>query len=155
MNNRRSEVLPASITPQSLRWLSAMLLAAVVAGCATQSAANYTIALTPRGGNAPIYGVVTHELPRTTKIVIDIDRRLYMGTAEPTPQNETYGFAFKYGVRNGAIVAPVDGNFYSKAILSSSDRHVLRCDLVYNEGGQRDGLCVDDFERLYDVLLSR
>ncbi len=44
---------------------------------------------------------------------------------------------------------------YCKAILSSADNHILRCDLAPREGKQRGGLCVDDFGPIFDVLPPR
>ncbi len=154
MTRYQSDVSHQAIKLQSTRWLFVLLLAVVTSACTTPAGSSRSLGLTQRGGNAEIYGVVSHEFPRTTRITVDINRRIYMGNAEPVAPNETYGFAHKYGSRTPAAAAPLDGNLYYKATLSSADNHVLRCDLVYNEGGQRDGICVDDFERIYDALLS-
>ena len=89
--------------------------------------------------------------------MIEIDRRIYMGTAERTAPNDTFGLVIAYGPNTRAAGTPMPlglTNYY-RAILSSSDHHVLRCDFIGDDLSQRDGLCIDNFGRLYDLVSSQ
>jgi len=133
------------------------LLAWAVAGCATPPQNPRTIDIISRESNDVSHGVVSSYFPRTTKIVIDIDRRIYSGNSEPTASNETFGFVRSYGQGRytASTTTTLLNNSYFKAILSSSDNHTLRCDLRAEGGLRRDGICLDDFGRVYDVVSSR
>jgi hypothetical protein len=157
MNSRNSAVRLTLIRPAGLRWLPVLLLTFVMSGCAAQTNGIQPLEIMSRDSNTVSHGNVSNAFPRTTRIVIDIDRRIYLGNSEPTAPNETFGFALTYGQNRYAAVSAgrlERSNFY-KAILSSSDNHVLRCDIAKEEGKQRDGICVDDFGRIYDMVSTR
>ncbi len=137
--------------------LLAVTLTFLMSGCATRPLEGESIDMVSRGSNTVSHGDIANAFPRLRTIVIDIDRRTYMGNIEPTPPNETFGFDRLYGPGRYAAnppAAPGRNNYY-KAILSSADNHILRCDLTHREGKQRDGLCVDDFGHIYDVMPPR
>lgn len=83
-----------------------------------------------------------------------MDRRIYSGKSEPTASNQTFGFVHTHGQGRYAAStsAMLRDNSYFKAVLASSDNHTLRCDLRVEDGTRRDGICVDDFGRVYDVV---
>jgi hypothetical protein len=130
----------------------------VLSGCALPPpAASGAIDMVSRGNNVVSHGNIAGGFPRTRSMIIDIDRRTYLGSAEPTDPNKTFGFNRLYGPGRYAANPPAapGSDIYYKAILSSTDNHVLRCDLTHNSGIRRDGICVDDFGHIYDVVSSR
>ena len=155
-NGRFTAAFSALIKPAGVR-VPVLLLAVALSGCGSFISSPPSLELMSRDTNAVSHGTVSSEYPLTTRIVIDIDRRIYMGTSEPTAPNNTFGWSRIYGPNrySPAAAAAPGGNRYYKAILSSEDRHVLRCDLTHSKTSQRDGLCVDDFGRVYDVVSTR
>lgn len=157
MNCLYSGAVFALSKPAGVRLLPALLLALVMSGCATQTNGTEALEMMARDSNTVSQGNISSAFPRTARIVIDIDRRIYMGNSEWAAPNETFGFARIYGPNRYAAPSATRlerSNFY-KAILSSSDNHRLRCDIAREEGKQRDGICVDDFGRVYDLVSSR
>jgi hypothetical protein len=143
---------PASFTPAGAQLPSVLapvvLLAFLLSGC---------VAPPTEPGAIVSHGNISSAFPRVRTMVIDIDRRTYMGTTEPTAPNQTFGFNRLYGPGRYAAgpAATPDQDIHYKAILSSTDHHVLRCDLTHNDGRRSDGLCLDDFGQIYDVVSSR
>jgi hypothetical protein len=67
-----------------------------------------------------------------------------------------FGFYQCYGARDAALAAAeilVCTNF-TKAILSSTDHRLMTCDFSDVAGANAGGLCVDDAQRVYDVIFS-
>jgi hypothetical protein len=157
MNSRHSALSFTLIKQAGVRLLPALLLSFAISGCATQTNDSEPLEMMSRDRNTVSHGNVSSVFPRTTRIVIDIDRRIYMGNSEPTAPNATFGFALTHGPNRYTAVSAtrLERGNYSKAILSSSDNHVLRCDIATEEGKQRDGICVDDFGRIYDMVSTR
>ena len=110
-----------------------------------------------RNNSIVSHGDIFSAFPGLRTIVINIDRRTYMGNIEPTAANDTFGFNQRYGPGRYAASPPaISGrDVHYKAILSSTDHFTLRCDLTHNQGKPRDGLCLDDFGRVYDVMAIR
>jgi hypothetical protein len=157
MNSRHFAESFTIIKQADVRLLPTLLLSFAMSGCATQTNDSQPLEMMSRDRNSVSHGNVSNVFPRTTRMVINIDRRIYMGNSEPTAANETFGFALTYGQNRYAVASAARlerGNYY-KAILSSSDNHVLRCDIATEEGKQRDGICVDDFGRIYDMVSTR
>jgi len=136
------------------RSLFILLLAVAMPGCANFS---QPVDLAPREGKIVSHGVIsaTSMVPRRTLMIVDIDRRIYQGTIESTDANETFGLVLAFGQKGGAAESAGMPGYYYRATLSSSDNHLLRCDFTGDAGRQRNGICVDDFRRVYDVLSSQ
>jgi hypothetical protein len=135
-----------------------VLFAFLISGCATRPINGGPIDMVSRDNNAVSHGDISSEYgyPLLRTMVIDIDRRTYLGNIEPTAPNNTFDLYRLYGPGRYAAGPPITPgrNIYYKAILSSADHHILRCDLTRNEGKPRDGLCVDDFGKIYDVMVN-
>jgi hypothetical protein len=133
------------------------LLAFAISGCATPALEGDSIEVVSRNNDLVSHGDIYSAFPRKRTVVIDIDRRTYMGHIEPTAPNDTFGFYRLYGPSRYAASPPAmpASDIHYKAVLSSADNMTLRCDLTQNDGRPRDGLCLDDFGRVYDVISSR
>ncbi|MEX3979136.1 hypothetical protein AB4Y45_09140 [Paraburkholderia sp. EG287A] len=83
---------------------------------------------------------------------------VHSGPVVRVASNDTFGFATAYGVNSrGQSATAISsassiGDKYAKAILSSTDGHGLRCDLV-GQFPTAGGICVDDQRRVYDVVM--
>jgi hypothetical protein len=134
-----------------------LVLTLIFAGCAYQPTNVSRIQMTARDGGAVYYGIVKRNLPAVVNITVEVDRRVYSGNFELTHANETFGLYVVYGLPRDAAPAtlqPSARTNYTRAILSSSDQHILRCDFIDDGGRDAKGLCVDDGSRVYDVTMS-
>jgi hypothetical protein len=133
-----------------------LVLTLMVAGCAYMPSEVTRLQLTPRGGGPVYFGSIIRENPRVVTITVEIDRRLYSGNLELTRPNEIYGLYRVYGARDAAPKsAPVlSQTNYMRALLSSSDNRILTCDLTDNGGKDASGLCIDEAQRVFDVILG-
>ena len=74
--------------------------------------------------------------------------------------NVYHGVVNAKGLGSRTITVNVDGRTYTgrfgkngATMLSSADNHKFRCDTQGVEVGHGGGNCVDDFGRVYDVVL--
>jgi hypothetical protein len=140
-----------------MRSLLILALALLVSGCAYKSTSFSQLQMKERGGSDVYYGVATREYtPIVVTITIDIDRRIYRGNYELTEPNTTFGFARTYGQAEGGagMAATLSKTNYGIAILSSTDKRILRCDFTSSTDGYGRGICVEDSGRIYNVELS-
>ena len=133
-----------------------LLLASVAAGCAYLPTGISQVQLTARDGGAVYYGAVRHEGLALVGMTVEVDRRIYAGNLELTNPNSTFGLYQRYGARDAAprTGETLAGTNFTKAILSSTDHRLLRCDFTAVRGAGAAGLCVDDAGRVYDVIFS-
>lgn len=112
--------------------------------------------LSARDGGVTYNGSLRREGLAIVKLRVEIDRRVYEGNVELTRPNETFGLYALYGARDAAPKSPetLGWTNYSRAILSSSDNRVLKCDFTDFAGKNAGGLCVDEAQRVYDVIFS-
>ena len=161
MKQLANSTVGRELTETTWTWRSAgipiAMLAFAISGCATPALEGTSIEVVSRNNNLVSHGDIYSAFPRKRTVVIDIDRRIYMGHIEPTAPNDTFGFYRLYGPSRYAASPPAlpGRDLHYKAILSSADNLTLRCDLTHNEGKPRDGLCLVDFGRVYDVISSR
>jgi hypothetical protein len=140
-----------------MRSLLVLVLALLVSGCAYKSIDFSQLQMQERGSRDVYYGVVKHTYaPGVLTITVDIDRRIYHGNYELTAPNTTFGFARIYDrTESTAGAASTLGNTtYGIAILSSTDKRVLRCDFASGGNNNGRGICVEDSGRVYIVALS-
>jgi hypothetical protein len=157
MNLYKSAVLTESIDAVGACKLCLLFVILATAGCANPPSATQPVELMSRDDNIVSHGTVSSHFPRTTRLVVDVDRRIYVGNSAATAPNQTFGFVHTYGHGryNPATSALLESRSYQRAVLSSTDNHILRCDFRNAEGQQLDGICVDDFGRIYDVVTPR
>ena len=115
------------------------------------------VQLTARDGGAVYYGTIKRELPAIVSMTVEVDRRVYTGNFELTSANTTFGLYAVYGPRDAApkTAETRSRTNYTKAILSSADSRNLTCDFTDVGGKDASGLCVDDAQRVFDVILSQ
>ena len=132
------------------------LLTLILWGCAYLPPEVSSLQVTARDGGLVYYGTIKHELPAVVTITVEVDRRVYSGRFELTGANETFGFYRAYGPPDAVprTAQDLSRTNYTRAILSSSDYRILRCDFTDTGGRQANGVCVDDARRVYDVVLS-
>jgi hypothetical protein len=134
-----------------------LVLTVIVAGCAYMPTNVTRIQMTARDGGTVYSGIIKRTLPAVVNITVEVDRRVYYGNFELTYPNETFGLYQVYGLPRDAAPAtaqPSSRTNYSRAILSSSDQRILRCDFTDDAGRDARGLCVDEASRVYDVTMS-
>ena len=140
-----------------MRSLLILVLALLLSGCAYKSTDFSQLQMQERGSGDVYYGVVTRTYaPGVLTITVDIDRRIYRGNYELTAPNTTVGFARLYDrseSTTGAASA-LANTTYGIAILSSTDKRVLRCDFTSGDNNNGRGICVEDGGRVYIVALS-
>lgn len=96
----------------------------------------------------------------TGTMTVNIDGVTYQGPAVRVASNDTFGFASAYGANSHGSTANAFGTSFAsgdqtvKAIMSSSDGHGLRCDIV-GRNRSAGGICMDDASKIYDVVLVR
>jgi hypothetical protein len=114
------------------------------------------VQLTARDGGAVYYGTLKRESPAVVKMTVEVDRRVYLGTFQLTSGNTTFGLYERYGPRDAApkTAETLAHTNFSKAVLSSTDNRVLQCDFTDVGGTAAGGLCVDEAQRVYDVIFS-
>jgi hypothetical protein len=140
-----------------MRSIGMSILVSIVAGCAYLPANVTRVQMTARDGGTVYYGIIKRTLPAVVNITVEVDRRVYYGNFELTYPNETFGLYHVYGLPRDvapATAQPSSRINYSRAILSSSDQRILRCDFTDDGGREARGLCVDQSSRVYDVTLS-
>jgi hypothetical protein len=132
------------------------VLTLVFAGCAYLPPGLSQVQLTARDGGTVYYGAVRLEGLALVNLTVDIDRRIYAGNLELTRPNATLGLYERYGPRDAASrpAETLAHTNFSKAILSSTDHRMLRCDFTDVAGKNAGGLCIDDAQRIYDVIFS-
>jgi hypothetical protein len=157
MNRFRTVILPTSIDAAVARLPGLLLAVLSIAGCAGSLPAAQPLELMSRDDNVVSHGTVSSPFPRTTRLVVDIDRRIYAGNSAPAEPNQTFGFVHTHGRGryNPSTATLLDSSNYQRAVLSSTDNHILRCDFRTAEGRQLGGICVDDFGRIYDIAMPR
>jgi hypothetical protein len=128
----------------------------MLTGCAYLPTGLSQVQMTSRSGGTVYYGAVRREGLALVNLTVEIERRIYAGNLELTRPNETTGLYRLYGPRDAATKTPdvlAHMNF-TRAILSSTDNRVLKCDFTDVAGANAGGLCVDDAQRVYDVIFS-
>jgi hypothetical protein len=88
---------------------------------------------------------------------ITIDDKSYAGNYVKTGSTNSFGFAQVYGSNGSSATGYMQsygGTNMFKAILSAPGGHGLRCDLTSDGAGHGGGICVDERERVYDVIFQ-
>jgi hypothetical protein len=139
-----------------MRAVAVIVLTSIVGGCAYLPTGLSQVQLTARDGGAVYYGSVRREGLALVSMTVEVDRRVYVGNVELTNPNTTLGLYQRYGARDaapatGAVLASTN---FTKAILSSTDNRVMNCDFTDIAGANAGGLCVDDAQRVYEVVFS-
>ena len=139
-----------------MRSLIVLALALLVSGCGYKTTEFSRLQMTARGSNDVYYGVVTREVFPVVTLTIDIDRRIYRGNYELTAPNTTFGFTQIYdrSESGGSAASSLGRTDYGIAILSSTDKRILRCDFTSGGNNPGRGICVEDNGRVYTVQLS-
>jgi hypothetical protein len=133
-----------------------ILLALISTGCAYLPTGLSQVQLTARDGGAVYYGSVRREGLALVSMTVEIDRRTYLGNVELTSANTTFGLYQRYGARDAAPAtgAALARTNFTKAVLSSTDNRLMSCDFTDVAGTNAGGLCVDEAQRVYDVIFS-
>src|SRR5258706_5406283 len=131
-----------------------LILTLMSTGCAYLPTGISQVQLTARDGGAVYYGSVRREGLALVSMTVEVDRRTYLGNMELTSANSTFGLYQRYGSRDAAPTTAANLKYtnFTKAILSSTDNRVLTCDFTDVAGQDACGLCVDDAQRVYDVI---
>lgn len=140
-----------------MRSLLIVIFALVVSGCAYKSTEFSQLQMTARGSGDVYYGIVKRTYaPGVLTITVDIDRRIYHGNYELTAPNTTFGYARAYGQGESiaGAASTLGDTTYGIAILSSTDKRILRCDFTSGGNNSGRGICVEDSGRVYTVALS-
>jgi len=134
----------------------AALVLSVSSGCAYLPTGLSQVQLTARDGGTVYYGAVRREGLALVNLTVEVDRRIYAGNLELTRPERTLGLYELYGPRDAAprTAAELARTNFSKAILSSTDNRILKCDFTDVGGTNAGGLCIDDSRRVYDVIFS-
>jgi len=125
-------------------------------GCAYLPPGLSQVQLTARDGGAVYYGSVRREGLALVSMTVEVDRRIYLGNVELTSANTTFGLYQRYGARDAAPAtgAALARTNFTRAILSSTDNRVMNCDFTDVAGWNAGGLCIDEAQRVYDVIFS-
>jgi len=133
------------------------VLASIVSGCAYIPRDVSQVEIKARDSDIVHYGVIKRELPAVVTLTVEINRRIYSGNFEQTFPNAMFGLYTLYGrpdtLPNSS--AALSRAKYAKAILTSSDQRILTCDFADYGDKDTNGLCVDEVNRVYDVVLSK
>ncbi len=126
------------------------MLAALVSSCALN------LQMMPRDSGKIYSGTANDTGAGTGTISVTIDDRKYSGTWTRVSSGDTFGFAQLYGGGRSAFgtYQSFGGPRFIKALMSSPDNHGLRCDLTSDGFGHGGGICVDDTQRVFDVIIS-
>ena len=138
-----------------MRAAGILLLTFVFGGCATLPNTVTQMRMTARDG-AMYEGTVRYTGLAVVTITVEIDRRLFLGNAELTTANTTFGLYRLYGPRDAApkTADTLSRTNYTRAILSSTDNRIINCDFTDVGGATASGLCIDDSKRVYDVVFN-
>ena len=133
-----------------------LLLATVFSGCAYLPTGISQVQLTARDGGAVYYGAVRREGLALVSMTVEIDRRFYLGNIELTSANTTFGLYQQYGARDAEPMSAetLRRTNFTKAVLTSTDNRNMTCDFTDVAGTDAHGLCVDQAQRVYDVIFS-
>lgn len=133
-----------------------LLLTLTSTGCAYLPTGLSQVQLTSRDGGAVYAGSVRREGLALVSMTVEVERRSYLGNIELTSANTTFGLYQRFGARDAAPAtgATLAHTNFTKAILSSTDNRLLTCDFTDVAGANAGGLCVDDAQRVYDVIFS-
>ena len=133
-----------------------IFLSLISTGCAYLPTGISQVQLTARDGGAVYYGSVRREGLALVSMTVEVDRRTYLGNMELTSANSTFGLYQRYGSRDAAPTTAVNLRYtnFTKALLSSTDNRVMTCDFTDVAGKDAGGLCVDEAQRVYDVIFS-
>lgn len=129
-------------------------LAILLAGCA------YQVTMMPRDSGKVYQGTFNSKGNGTADMSVTIEGTTYSGQAVRVSSNDSFGFAQMFGSNNRGGKVQTFGTSYQagdvtmKAIMSSPDGKGLRCD-VSGRDATGGGICVDDMQRIYDVVLVR
>ncbi len=139
--------------------MRAVLLSVLIllfSGCAYLPTGLSQMQLTARDNGGIYYGSIRREGLALVSMTVEIDRRTYFGNLELTRPNETHGLYRRYGGRDAEPKTPdvLAHTNYTIAVLSSTDNKVLKCDFTDVGGKNAGGLCVDEAQRVYDVVIS-
>jgi len=133
-----------------------IFLTLISTGCAYLPTGLSQVQLTARDGGTVYYGSVRREGLALVSMTVEVDRRIYLGNVELTRANSTFGLYQRYGARDAAPAtgAALARTNFTKAILSSTDNQTMNCDFTDVAGTNAGGLCVDEAQRIYDVIFS-
>lgn len=133
-----------------------LLLTLISTGCAYLPPGISQVQLTARDGGTVYYGSVRREGLALVSMTVEVDRRIYIGNVELTSADTTFGLYQRYGARDAApaTAETLARTNFTKAILSSTDHRLLTCDFSDVGGRNAGGLCVDDAQRVYDVIFN-
>lgn len=140
--------------PSSVR-LAAILLSALLAGCAT----TYSLTLMPRTSGKTYYGEAVSRPGEDTQVTITIEARTYRGDWVVTQPPPSTGIAIGgiFGSRRSGVGTTVvldqAAASHAKALLRADDGSGLRCDFKGVQGGSGTGTCQDDAGLVFDVQL--
>jgi hypothetical protein len=139
-----------------MRQATLLVLTLILGACAYMPTNVSQVQMTGRNGGAVYHGAITREGPAIVSMTVEIERRVYGGNLELTRPNATFGLYQRYGSSDAApnTAAIIERTNYTRAILSSTDNRILNCDFTDVGGARAGGLCVDDANRVYDVVLS-
>ncbi|MCA8326100.1 hypothetical protein [Burkholderia cepacia] len=132
----------------------------LLAGAFLLSACSMNATLMSRDSGRTYTGELNGNGMGSGTMTVTIDGTTFTGPAVRVASNDTFGLASAYGFNNrgGSATALAtsfsEGDKRAKALLSSADGHGLRCDLVGRDG-TGGGICVDDAQKVYDVVLVR
>ena len=84
-----------------------------------------------------------------------VDGRTYNGVMARNSTNDSFGFYQTFGKNSSSGVFSASGGHNTgTAILSSQDNHGMRCELAGDGTGHGSAICVDDQNKVYDVVVS-
>lgn len=136
---------------------SVIALAVVVAlsGCA------YQLSAMPRDGGQLYYGEATNNQMGGGSVTLTIEGRTYTGQWVRTGSNDSYTILTTHARNNRggtstgtAFGQTVGAGGTGKAMLSSPDGKGLRCEFSGGGSGSGGGICIDDAQRVYDLMFS-
>jgi hypothetical protein len=138
-----------------MKKLSAFLVCVALVGCAP-----LTVSMMPRDGGTIYKGVLQPSGDGVGSMTVAMAGQSCQGPAARVASSESFGFssAFASDSRGRSATASgisvQDGDVRVKAILSCDGGGGLRCEIT-GRNGNGGGICVDDKNRVFDVLISR
>jgi hypothetical protein len=135
---------------RSVAFLGSIVSALVLCGC------SHTITMFPRGGGETGTGSLNDG---TREVVVYLKGKTYSGKFV---RNESYGVGATQGISVGGVggirqgfgttAVFGSGNQASALLISGSD--LIRCDLIVVNASDGSGVCSDQENRIYDVLIK-